>query len=108
LSGDIHAFLANDIHAEAGNPDSCLLATELVTSSISSNGPPQAGVDLWRPENPNVHLARSDVRGYTRLRIARDAMHADFIGLDDPRRADSATYVLASFDIVDGEPGIVG
>ena len=108
LSGDIHAFLANDIHAEAGNPDSRLLATELVTSSISSNGPPQAGVDLWKPENPNVHLARSDVRGYTRLRIARDAMHADFIGLDDPRRADSATYVLASFDIVDREPGIVG
>lgn len=107
LSGDIHAFLANEVHARPGDPDSPILATELVTTSISSPGPPQSRLDGWVPENPNVQFARSDVRGYTRLSLCAESLHADFVGVDDVRRADSGTHVVTAFDIVDGEPGLV-
>jgi alkaline phosphatase D len=106
LSGDIHAFLANDVHAGDGGAHNAVVAAELVTTSISSPGPPQAIVDTWRAENPNVHLARSDLRGYTRLRVARDRLTADLVAVDDARRADSGTHVLASFEIERGRPGI--
>jgi alkaline phosphatase D len=106
LSGDIHAFLANDVHATPGDLDSRVIATEIVTTSLSSLGPPQTLLDSWRDENANVHLARSDVRGYTRLTIRDTDVRVELIGVEDIRRADSSTYVLASYDIAEGRPGI--
>jgi alkaline phosphatase D len=106
LSGDIHAFLVADVHAIPGDYDSPVVATELVTSSISSAGQPQARFDRWRAENPNVHLARSDQRGYLRLAVAPDTLHAELVAVDDITRADSATHVLAEFDVESGKPGV--
>ncbi len=108
LSGDIHAFLVNDVNLKPEDPASPIVAAELVTTSISSQGPPQAVVDSWLPENPNVHLARSDTRGYLRLNITRERLRADLIAVDNIERADSGTHVLAAFDIADGAPGIAG
>ena len=44
LSGDIHAFLVNDVNARPEDPESPIVATELVTTSISSIG--AAAVDV--------------------------------------------------------------
>jgi alkaline phosphatase D len=107
LSGDIHAFLVNDVGARADDPSSPIVATELVTTSISSPGPPQQSFDGWLTENPNVRLARSDYRGYLHLTVRPDRLHAALVAVDDVTRADSPTHVLAGFDVVDGWPGIV-
>lgn len=107
LSGDIHTFLVNDVNARADDAASPIVATELVATSISSQGPAQQGFDRWRPKNPNVHLARSDQRGYLRLRIAPERLHVDLVAVDDITRADSPTHVLAAFDVADGTPGVV-
>jgi alkaline phosphatase D len=107
FSGDIHAFLVNDVNARADDPTSPIVATELVTTSISSQGPAQERLDAWRPKNPNVHLARSDRRGYLRVAVAPDHLHADLVAVDDIRRDDSPTHVLAAFDVEDGRPGVV-
>jgi alkaline phosphatase D len=107
LSGDIHAFLVNDVHAQPKDNDSPVVATELVTSSISSaQGRPQATFELWKSENPNVHLARGDYRGYLRVAVEPERLHADLIAVDDIARADSPTHVLAAFDVESGKPGV--
>jgi alkaline phosphatase D len=107
LSGDIHAFLVNDVNARADDAASPIVATELVTSSISSQGAPQQNFDLWRRENANVRLARSDFRGYLRLGVTAERLHADLVAVDDHTRADSPTHVLAAFDVENGTPGVV-
>jgi alkaline phosphatase D len=107
LSGDIHAFLVNDVNAHANDPASPIVATELVTSSISSNGRSQQDYDVWKPKNANVHLARSDTRGYLRLSVKQERLHADLVAVDDIKRDDSPTHVLAAYDIEDGKPGVV-
>ncbi|HEX5046569.1 MAG TPA: alkaline phosphatase D family protein, partial [Gammaproteobacteria bacterium] len=106
LSGDIHAFLVNDVNRRAQDPQSPIVATELVTTSITSPGRPQADFDRWLPENPNVHLARSDTRGYLRLAIRPERLHADLVAVDDVAHRDSKTHVLASFDVESGVPGV--
>jgi alkaline phosphatase D len=106
LSGDIHAFLVNDVHAVATDYDSPIVATELVTSSISSEGRPQSSFERWLGENPNVRLARSEYRGYLRLGITPEQLHADLVAVDDVTRADSPTRVLAAFDVESGRPGV--
>ena len=107
LGGDIHAFLVNDVHAVATDYDSPVVATELVTSSISSaQGQTREEFELWKAENPNVRLARNDYRGYLRVAVTPDRLHGDLVAVDDVRRADSPTHVLASFDLEDGKPGV--
>jgi alkaline phosphatase D len=107
FSGDIHAFLVNDVQAVATDYASPVVATELVTSSISSvQGRSQQTLDLWRTENPNVRLARSDYRGYLRVAVAPEQLHAELVAVDDVARADSPTHVLASFDVENGTPGV--
>jgi len=106
LGGDIHAFLVNDVHAVAMDYDSPVVATELVTSSISSQGPAQTSLDRWLRENPNVRLARSDYRGYVRVAVEPEQLHAQLVAVDDVTRADSATHVLAAFDVESGKPGV--
>ena len=107
FSGDIHAFLVNDVHAVATDYDSAIVATELVTSSISSLGQPQATFDRWKADNPNVRLARSDYRGYVRVAVGPEQLHAELVAVDDVTRADSPTHVLAAFDVESGKPGVV-
>jgi len=106
LGGDIHAFLVNDVQAVAADTDSAVVATELVTTSISSQGTAQTSLDKWQRENPNVRLARGDYRGYMRLAVEPERLRADLVAVDDVTRADSPTHVLASFDVENGKPGV--
>lgn len=106
LSGDVHGFLVNDIHRNPGDLDSPVAATEIVTTSISSNGPPQTAFDTWKEENANVRFARSDRRGYTRLTIEPAMLRADLMAVDDPGRADSPVRTLESFEIESGRAGV--
>jgi alkaline phosphatase D len=106
LGGDIHAFLVNDVHARPEDLGSPIVATELVTTSISSVGPPQSSFDRWLTENPNVRLGRSDRRGYLRLTIRPEQLRADLVAVDDVTREDSGWHVLASFDVESGIPGV--
>lgn len=106
LSGDVHSFLVNDVRTTPGEPESPLAAAELVTTSISSPGPTQATLDVWAAENANVRLARGEVRGYLRLDVQPESLHADLVGVDDVARADSRVRTIASFDVEDGRPGV--
>ena len=107
LSGDIHAFLANDVHARPGDPDTPIVATEFVTTSISSPGPRQAVLDSWAPENSNVRFARGE-GARLRAPVARcrgPPMRNSWV-VDDVSRADSGTHVVTTFDVAAGEPGL--
>jgi alkaline phosphatase D len=107
LSGDIHAFVVGDVNARPEDPASPIAATELVTTSVTSVGPPQSSFDRWLEENPNVRFARSDRRGYLRVVLQPEHLRADLMAVDDVERADSGCHVLASFDVLDGRPGVV-
>jgi alkaline phosphatase D len=106
LSGDVHGFLVNDVHRRPGDNESPIAATEIVTTSISSSGPPQATFDQWQAENDNVRFARSDRRGYTRLTLEQNALQAELMAVDDVSQPDSTVSRLAHFEVEDGRPGM--
>jgi alkaline phosphatase D len=106
LGGDIHAFMVSDVNARPEDPESPIVATELVTTSVTSVGPSQQELDRWLPENPNVRLARGDERGYLRVTVEPQSLKADLVAVDDVTREHSGTHVLASFDVENGVPGV--
>lgn len=97
LGGDVHAFYANDIHRDGGDPQSERIALEICTSSLSADGLDQALHDQWRSRNPHIHLSRSDVRGYALLTLGREQVRADLRTVDDVRALQPQFSTLHSF-----------
>lgn len=106
VSGDIHAFLAADLNQRPSDAASPIVATEFTTTSITSYGPPQKAIDERIGENPSVRFAVSEHRGYLRLDVTPDRLHAEMIGLESPRDPQSARRTVASFSVEAGRPGV--
>ena len=106
LSGDIHAFVAADLHLEPADPTTPCVASELVTTSITSQPPAEGLLRKYAEYNPNVLLATGASRGYLRLDVSPQALRADWVAMQTVRQRDSAARVLASFAIEAGRPGL--
>jgi alkaline phosphatase D len=106
LSGDIHSFVAADLHLEPADPTTACVASELVTTSITSQPPSEALLRKYSDYNPNVLLANGASRGYVRLDVSPALLQADFVALATVRQPQSSASVLASFAIESGRPGL--
>jgi len=109
LTGDVHAFWANDLKADFNDPESATIATEFVGTSISSNGDEDPADDPQLsilPENPHVKFMDGTRRGYVRCDISRDLWRTDLMAVETVREPESAIEALASFVVEDGHPGI--
>lgn len=102
LTGDVHSHWAAEISDARSGP----VATELVTTSISSGGDgsdTRADVDAILPENPHIKYF-SNRRGYVRTRITADELRADFRTLPYVTRPDAQARTDATFVIPDRVP----
>jgi alkaline phosphatase D len=107
LAGDIHAFMANHITAEPTDPASAPLATEFVATSISSDPRPQAQLDTWRTENPNIQFAEGRYRGYLDMHLTPQTLRADLISVSDVNLPNASAERLRSFTVESGRAVIV-
>ena len=105
LGGDLHAFYAADLHAKADDPASAVIASEFVTTSITSQAPGEDHFARVRAANPHIRLADGRRRGYLRLTLSRDRLEADLMALEDVRRPHSGIGRLAAFVAEAGRPG---
>jgi alkaline phosphatase D len=106
LTGDVHSSWANDLKADYRVPGSRTVGTELVCTSISSGGDGTPETAVTDPaSNPHLRFY-SDRRGYVRATVGRGAVQADFRAVPHVSRPGAAASTLASFTIVDGEPGL--
>lgn len=104
LSGDIHSFIAGNVRARPEQPDSPLLATEIVSTSVSSDGRPQPQLDDWIRENPDLLLAEGRYRGHVALRITPRRLQANLMALENRDDPDSAQRLLQSLVVESGRP----
>jgi alkaline phosphatase D len=108
LTGDVHSHWAAEVHERVDDPTSKVVATELVTTSITSGGDGSDSRDdtsAMLAENPHIRYF-SNRRGYVRTRITRDEIRADFRVVPFVSRPDAPVHTGASFVIPDGEPAL--
>jgi alkaline phosphatase D len=104
LGGDVHTFMVNDLKREAACP---VVASEFVTSSITSEGPAPERVNQIRQVNPHVKYARGDRRGYLLLELIPGACVVHLESIEDVSDSAAAKQRLASFVVEAGRPGAV-
>lgn len=103
LTGDVHSHWATEVHSRPDDPSSPVVATELVTTSISSGGDGSDSrdeIDAVLQENPHIRYF-SGRRGYVRARFTADEMRADFRVLPYVSRPGAEVQTGASFVVPD-------
>jgi alkaline phosphatase D len=108
VTGDWHSTFVNDIHADFDQPSSLVVGTEIVGTSISSNGDGEVYGPYYGPMikyNPHIKFFDGDRRGYMRCTVEPSQMRADFRTVPTVSRPDAPESTYASFVIEDGRPG---
>ena len=105
VGGDVHSFWVTDLHADPASRKTPIVATEFVTTSITSQGPGQAMFDAAVPENPHVRFATGAYRGYTRIELGAQRADVELRAMESVATPDAPCRTLARFSVQDGRPG---
>lgn len=108
LTGDIHSNWANELRVDDRKPETEVIATEFVTTSLSSggNGVDQPkGIDQLKSDNPCVKFHNRE-RGYVRCRVTPESWISDYVVVDDVEKPGGKIFTRASFVVEAGDPRI--
>jgi alkaline phosphatase D len=106
LGGDVHMNVAAQLRLRANDERSPIVASELVTTSVSSRGMSPRLLAQIQSANPDIRHARSDERGYTLLDIRAERLTAQYRTTPHPARAEAPLGVQASWVVQHGVAGV--
>ena len=105
IGGDVHMSVVADLKTDFDDAQAPVVATEIVGTSISSQGQPQKRVESWKDDNPHVKYANPTRRGYTVLELSARRALAHLRTLDDVKEPQSRIRTLVHYAVEDGRPG---
>ena len=106
LGGDIHSFFVSDIKEDDDNPNSPIVMSEFVGTSVTSestNGPLFKAV---MPDNPHIKYWDDTRRGYMLFNVDRNTFRADMRAVENVRVRESTVSTQKSFVVENGKPGL--
>lgn len=106
LSGDLHQYFAANIPSDLNDYQSPSIATEFLTTSITSTGNGQSirpGQEDVLKLNPHIQFI-NDQRGYQILDFYKDHMRTDLKVLDFVEKPGGKLSTVASFEVEYGKP----
>ncbi len=106
LGGDVHMNVAAQLRVQPNDERSPVVASEIVTTSITSRGLGDKLLAQIRESNPDILHARSDERGYTLLEVKPEGISAEFTTTSNPALADGVFKVQAKLGIRAGLAGV--
>ena len=108
LTGDVHRHYAADLHLDPDDATSPVVASEVVTTSVSSGGDGSARTaltDVQLAENPHLRWVDSR-RGYVVLRLDAESLVAEHRVLERVSRPGGRVATAARFALGDRERGL--
>jgi alkaline phosphatase D len=105
LGGDVHRHVAANLRVRPNDPASPVVASEFVTTSLTSRGIGEAWMSLIRRSNGDILHARSEHRGYARVEIGNESLHWIARATDFPVAPTSQLHTQARYTVEAGRPG---
>jgi alkaline phosphatase D len=106
IGGDIHSFFANDLRVDFDDPNSPVVATEFVGTSVTSVGPPYDLIAAVLPDNPHVRFFESRKRGYCSVDVDAKLMTTRMRVLSDVTDPQAGVSTLKTFAVESGRAGV--
>lgn len=107
VGGDVHFAVAGDLKTDFEDERAPAVASEFVTTSISSYGPSAARMDVLRAKNPHVKFANGARRGYALFEVTSKRWETTFRGLADAADAQSRAFTTGRYVVEDGRAGVM-
>ncbi|WP_432562571.1 alkaline phosphatase D family protein [Kineococcus sp. SYSU DK003] len=110
ITGDWHSTFVSDVHRRVDRPDSPVLATEFIGTSISSNGDGEVYGPYYGPMigyNPQIKFFDGDRRGYVRCTLTAREWRTELRVTPTVSTPDAPTSTWREFVVQDGTPGAV-
>lgn len=107
LTGDVHCNWVNDLRVDFNRPDSPLVGTEFVGTSITSRGDgaeTRENTKAVLANNPFVKFF-NDQRGYVRCELTANEWRSDYRTVEYVSRPGAPCRTRASFVVENGRPG---
>ena len=105
LGGDVHCNVAAPLRMEPNNPASPIIASEFVTTSITSRGLGDKAAALIRESNADLLYYRSDERGYSLITVTPKEVRCDFRTTKFPAGSEAGLKTQASYVVKNGKAG---
>ena len=105
LGGDVHCNVAAPLRLEPNNPASPIIASEFVTTSITSRGLGDKAAALIRESNADLLHYRSDERGYSLITVTPKEVRCDFRTTKFPAGSEPGLKTQASYVVKSGHAG---
>jgi len=109
ITGDIHSSWVHDIKSNFLDPSSSTIGAEFVGGSITSSFPAPLipAVNAALADNPHTHFFNGAFHGYVRCTVTPEIWQADFRAVPSVLDDQSPSFTLASFAVLNGQPGAV-
>lgn len=104
FSGDVHRHVAAQLRQRPDDARSPVVATEFVTSSLTSRGLSDLLSDRMRQTNPDLLHLRSDQRGCLLVTLRPERMVVQMLATPHPVRAGAVPGVQATFEVLASDP----
>ncbi len=105
LGGDVHCNVAANLRLEPNNPQSPIVASEFVTTSITSRGLGDKPAAVIRESNADLLHYRSDERGYSLITVTPSEVRCDFRTTKFPAGSEAGLKTQASYVVKNGKAG---
>lgn len=105
LGGDVHSFWVTELKRDFADARAPAIASEFVTTSITSQPPPEGRIQAVLRENPHIHYATGAHRGYLRLTLTPERLMAELRGVTSVTEREADCHTLASFVVENGIAG---
>lgn len=106
LGGDVHMNVAAQLRVQPNDERSPVVASEIVTTSVTSRGLGGKLLGQILDSNPDIVHARSDERGFTLLEVKPEAIQVEFMTTPHPAKTDNVFKVQARAVIRSGVAGL--
>ena len=105
LGGDVHCNVAAPLRLEPNNPASPIVASEFVTTSMTSRGLGDKAAAIIRESNADLLHYRPDERGYSLITVTSDQVRCDFRTTKFPAGSETVLKTQASYVVKNGKAG---
>ena len=105
LGGDVHSFNVNQLKQDFDRPESPIVASEFVCTSITAQAWAQERLNAFLPDNPHMLLVDSRYRGYARVDVTAGRMSVDLRAMENVQSRTAACSTLATYVVENGRPG---
>ncbi|WP_162455620.1 alkaline phosphatase D family protein [Pseudoxanthomonas kalamensis] len=107
IGGDYHCTIACDVKADYARPESAIIGTEFVGTSLTSPSMSQAVLDAKIAANPHAHYGDSTRRGYLMFDMRPSGVEVEVRNPESVTVHDSACATTRKFRVEDGRPGVM-